>query len=427
MWDRMISIHSPRALMSAQTQHFDRLEHMLVAIAEQMGPGSGPTDLGGSYHTQKIRGDTNTKTLQTCAMQAISSASTLAGMSVSGRTLVADDTPAFDFIGGRKTPAPTPTVTFEESTTGSEFGVPLDERKSSQVQEWIKDSSPLATPLEVPEPTLEQRPQPQPLPLRGLSSRTTTQSSVGSGLVSLFSNWSLGGVSQTSEPPSILYNDLDDDEGEEFEIAQRKLKRANEQVASKNLASASKLFQEGFELANRLGPKGQEKLDVIGNKLKFATLCSSTTGLALSESTLLDVMQTSPANATMLEQTLAAAHQMACFKLQQKDLNAAENYCRQALKGRRQARSIGNKHPDYYASLKLLVDIMSAKQDYAAARDHADLLPPELRGDLDRRLAILQSMQTSENPSYLEPTPPPLPMRPRSPVRYPQREMNAAR
>ena len=411
--------------MSAQTQHFDRLEHMLVAITEQMGPGLGPKDVGRSLHTERIRGDSNTKTLQTCAMQAISSASTLAGMSVSGRTLVPDDTPAFDFIGGKKTPTLAPAVTYQESTTGSEFGVPLDERKSSQVQEWIKDSSPLATPLEVSEPTLEHPPQHPPQPLEQ-SSRTTTQSSVGSGLVSLFSNWSLGGASQTSEPRSILYNE-DDDEGEAFEIAQRKFKRANEQLVSKNLTSASKMFQEGFEFASGLGPKGQEKLDVLGNKLKFATSCSSTTGLALSESTLIDVMQTIPTSATILEQTLAAAHQMACFKLQQNDLIAAENYCRQALKGRRQARSIGNKHPDYYASLKLLVDILSARQEYAAARDHADLLPPELKGDLDRRLAILQSMQTSTSPSRLEPTPPPLPMRPRSPVRYPQREMNAAR
>ena len=406
--------------MSAQTQHFDRLEHMLVAIAEQISPaGSRLTNAGGSWNMGKINQDKNTRTLQTCAMQAMSGASTLAGMSVSGRTLVADDIAAFDYIGGKKTPASTPTLTYQESTTGSEFGFPLDERKSSQVQEWIKGSSPLATPPETPEPT--------PQPLREQASRTTTQSSGGSGLVSLFSSWSLGGTTQTSEPPSLLYNDEGDNECEEFEITQRKFKRANEQLVSNNLVNASKLFQEGFDAASRLGPRSQEKLDVLGMKLKFATCCSSTIGPALSESSLIDVMQTPPISATVLEQTLAATHQLAYFKLQQNDLNAAEIYCRQALKGRRQARSIGNKHPDYYASLKLLVDILSAKQDYAAARDHADLLPLELNGDLDRRLAILQSMQSSKNSSYLEPTPPPLPMRPRSPIRYPSAKMSTAR
>ena len=414
--------------MSAQTQHFEKLEQMLVAIADHLSPAVKPAEPGGSSFKNKIRQDSDTKTLRTCAMQAISSASTMAGMSVSGRTLVTDDKPAFDFINGEKPSTSTtsvikrkpvaPTAFYQESTTGSEYGAPLDDQKSSQVQEWIKGSSPLATPPEIPD-------SPQFL-VREQSSGTTTQNSVGSGLASIFGGWSLGGARQSSEPSS-LFKDASDDEGEEFEIAQRKFRRASEQLTSNNLSSASRFFQEGFGFVDKLSPRSQEKLDVLGMKLKFATDCSPIVGASLSESTLLEVMQTPPTSATLLERTLAATHQMAAFKLEQNQLDAAESFCRQALKGRRQARSIGNKHPDYYVSLKLLVDILSAKKDFTGARDHADLLPPEIKGDLDRRLAILQSMQDPRDPRNVELTPPPLPIRSRSPVRYPQREMNTAR
>ncbi|KAI4141978.1 MAG: hypothetical protein LQ340_007478, partial [Diploschistes diacapsis] len=113
------------------------------------------------------------------------------------------------------------------------------------------------------------------------------------------------------------------------------------------------------------------------------------------ELTLLEVIRNPPTTARLLEINLAATHELARLKLERKDLDAAEDYCRQALKDRRQARSIGNKHPDYYKSLKLLVDVLSARKDFAAALHYADLLPPELKGDLERRLAILQVMENS--------------------------------
>ena len=405
---RIIAVHSPRALASEQNQHFERLEHMLTQISDKVNidtkPGA-PKSAAVAY-LDNLKTDANTKTLTACAMQAISSASTVRGLSVSGKTLVAEDEPAFDFLGGKKELDSKPAA-YQESTTGSEYGGPFSEGKSSEVLEWIQESS-----------APDTSPSISPVSREDSSKTTTSQSSLGSVLASITSGWTRGGPAAASADPASLFNE-DADEGEEFEIAQRKFAQATDQLASHNLTSASRLFQDGFEFANELPTKSQEKLDLAGMKLKYATSCSSVIGSAATETTLLEVMQIPPTTSNLLEQNLTATHEMAQLKLQENHLASAEDCCRQALKGRRQARSIGSKHPDYYASLKLLVDILSAKNDFRTARQYAELLPHDVKGDLDRRLAILESTKESRPSERLEPPPPPLPPRPRSPLRYP--------
>ena len=372
----MVSVHSPRILASEQNVHFEKLERMLVALAEQMNPKTKKKDLAAA--------DGETKKLTTTAMEIMSSASTVAGRSISGRTLVVDDEPAFEYIGGKKL----------AQSTGSEYGEPLDEEKHSKVEEWIEDSRPQDPRLDVFRPD----------PIREDSAKS--QSSIGSVLASITSGW-------ISTPPTELYADPDD-EGDEFEIAAKIFKRANSQLEANNSTSANKLFREAFKFADNLPEKSREKLGLTGMKLKYATCSSAET----AELVYVGIIQETPSTTLHLEQVLSATHELARLKLQQNHLDDAEEYCRQALKGRRQARFIGKQHADYYASLKLLVDILSAQGDYATAIHYADLLPSLLKGDLDRRLAILQA--THENTSTsLQPPPPRLPPRTRSPVRYP--------
>ena len=407
----MISIHSPKALASEQNMHFDRLEHMLSEISDKMSKDADakPSKPAPPAYPKTLEIDDSTKALTVCAMQAMSSASTVRGLSVSGKTLIDGDEPAFEFVNGKvEKPA---VALYQESTTGSEYGDPLNEAKSSEVFDWIPESNEALA---------------RPVSVRQESANTThSQSSLGSMLASITGGWTRISSAPTSADPASLFN-KEDDEDEEFEIAQKKFARANDQLACNNLRSASKLFQEGFEFANGLNEKSQEKLDLAGMKLKHATNCAPVLELAVREAALLEIMQIPPTSAARLEQSLAATHELARLRLEQSQLNGAEDCCRQALKGRRQARSIGKEHADYYASLKLLVDILSAKEEYTAARQYAELLPPELKGDLERRLAILATTQASQ-PSETLPSLPPRPIRGHSPLRYPAMEAYTAR
>ena len=405
---RMVTVHSPRALAAEQSQHFEKLEGMLVVIADQMRVNANFPHTPSDATMASLKPDQYTKKLTSFAMNAMSSASTARG-SVSGRTLVAGDEPAFDFIGDKKniagkTSAP-PVKLYQESTTGSEFGEPMSATKSSQLQDWIDEASPFEARPPSPDPAEYSRQD---------SARTTaSQSSIGSIFSSVAGGWIYKSDTRGSETPSQLFTESGDEASEEFEIAQRKFKKANEQLAFENSSSAAKLFDEGFRFAEKLGLRDQEKLDVAGMKLTYATSLSQLFSKEAKEEKLRQLAQMPPTTATVLERQLSAIHELARLKFDENELDSAEDYCKQALKGRRTARTIGNKHADYFASLRLYVDILSAKKDYAGARSYADLLPTELKGDLDRRFSILQKTQAPRQNS-LEPTPPPLPPRDRS-------------
>lgn len=140
----MVTVHSPIALASEQNQHFERLEHMLAAISEKIHIRTKPSRrLNNEPYLNEMHTDNSTQTLATCAMQAISCASTVRAISISGRTIIAEDNPAFDFIAGKKATMADarPSITVDqEPTTLSEYGAPLNETKNKQVLEWIQEA-----------------------------------------------------------------------------------------------------------------------------------------------------------------------------------------------------------------------------------------------------------------------------------------------
>lgn len=120
-----------------QNERFDKLESMLAALNQSMDPSASTATLGKDIYLKQVQTDEHTVSLTACATAIFSSASTVAGRSISGATALDNDAPAFELIS--ETAASAPARMYRESTTGSEYGKPLNSQKRIQMQDWVRN------------------------------------------------------------------------------------------------------------------------------------------------------------------------------------------------------------------------------------------------------------------------------------------------
>lgn len=116
-------------MTAEQNESFNKLESILAAIDQSMDPSATTASLGKDIYIRQVQTDEHTVSLRACAAAVFSSTATAAGRSTSGATALIKDAPAFEFIG--ETTAGVPDGMYGESTTGSEYGEPLDLRKKN--------------------------------------------------------------------------------------------------------------------------------------------------------------------------------------------------------------------------------------------------------------------------------------------------------
>ena len=256
--DRRNTVHTPNSLASEQNERFDKVEQMLTALEQRISLSPSAKTLGIDAYLKQVQIDENTKSLQACATAVFSSASTAAGRSISGATVLATNTPAFEFISeiaghaiNRK---------YQDSTTGSEYGEPLDPSKRSHMLEWIhQTTAPDAEPG-------------QPVVADG------SQSSRGTAVTSIFSNSRIDGnglqTRGTSANTVDLFSESSDDGDLDFQVAERIFREAEKKTAAGDALGASEQFREGLQVASKLSPTQQHALRTIQMRICYARCCN---------------------------------------------------------------------------------------------------------------------------------------------------------
>lgn len=367
-------------LASEQNERFDKLESMLAALNQCMNPLASTATLGKEIYLKDVQTDEHTVTLAACAAAIFSSASTAVGRSTSSVTALINDAPAFEFICD--TVAGVPARTYGESTTGSEYGEPLNPQKRWQMQDWLRNTT-----------VLEPIPDASAAVGGSTSGRNTT---VGPVFTNASPNNDRTQTRRASPSALHLFCELSEDDGDlDFEVARNIFRKAEKTLAAQDHGEAKKLFQEGLAIADSLSAKRRDALELGRIRMHYADCCGYFTDELISaEHAYKQVMEEEPADAVALERVLTAGHGLSIVKLRQGDLEAAERYCRSALNGRRKARSIGKDHPDYHLTLRLLTVILYAKGACDQARHYAELLPINQRPNLEEEVAMLTEPST---------------------------------
>lgn len=348
---------------------------MLAALNQCMDPSANAATLGKDIYLKDVQTDEHTVSLAACAAAIFSSASTAVGRSTSSATALVNDAPAFEFICD--TVAGVPARTYGESTTGSEYGEPLNPQKRWQMQDWLRNTT-----------VLEPIPD-APAAVGGSKSGRNT--AVGFVFTNASASNDRPQTRRTSPSASHLFCELSEDDGDlDFEVARNIFRKAENSLAAQDHSAAKKLFQEGLVIADSLSAKRRDALELGRIRMHYADCCGYFTDELISaEHAYEQVMEEKPADAVALERVLTAGHELSIVKLRQRNLEAAEHYCRLALNGRRKARSIGKDHPDYHLTLRLLTVILCAKGACDQARHYAELLPVNHRPDLEQEVAML--------------------------------------
>jgi hypothetical protein len=129
------STHQKDTIGPEQSERFDRLEQMTAALTDRVGSVENPAQPESHHYLMQIPINDCTKSLIQGAQSIASSATTATSRSASSQTVVLGKVQAFDYIGitGVTTEAGR-----EETTTGSEFGTPLNPHQRTYVQSWLQ-------------------------------------------------------------------------------------------------------------------------------------------------------------------------------------------------------------------------------------------------------------------------------------------------
>jgi hypothetical protein len=189
---------------------------------------------------------------------------------------------------------------------------------------------------------------------------------------------SVNANTQATETASDLFQDSSEDELD-FSVTQNIFRRANAKYVAKDFAGARELIASGLTQARRLSSQDKKSLQIREMQLKLAFYYFRERSFNIAQDFFLNITKNTVDDTAALTRVLHAMHGLAKLNLQMRNYEAAVNHCRQAMRGRRRARSIGKTHPDYFASLRLLALIMWAKGNKTEAEAHANLLPEAQR------------------------------------------------
>ena len=357
---------TPDTQIHEQNEMIDKLDLMLTILEQRLNPSINASGVSRSTHLYlaQIKPDNNTISIKTCAAAILTSASTVTGRSSSGATVLANDVQVFEYID-----SPMNNTIFAAngaSTTGSEYGVPLNPLKRSQMHDWLQNTL-------IPETFPEAASPKESTPSTAWSSSMDVTQTLSTNMSSL-----------------ELFHESSDEEGElDLEVARNIFRKADAKLNIDNNIEAQKLYQEGFKLALDLGPKAQEMLDLRRIKLRYANACCFTDQFPTAEKLYVQIMEQDPIDAAALETILTAGHYLSIAKLRQSDFKAAKDYCRDTLKRKQKARSIGRTHSSYRLTLRLLSITLWAQGERELAEHYAEMLPVNERPDLEKELALL--------------------------------------
>lgn len=360
-----------------QNERFDKLESMLAALNQSMDPSATTATLGKDIYLRQVQTDEHTVSLTACAAAIFSSAATVAGRSTSGATTLMKNAPAFEFIG--ETANGAPARMHGESTTGSEYGEPLNPQKRTQMQDWLRN---IADPEAIPDTP------------SAIDSSMSHRSTAVSPILSNPSPTSDGAPARQMGAIALemFYESSEDDDDLDLEVARNIFRKAESSLAARDHHGAKALFQEGLVIADNLSAKRRSLLKLGQIRMRYADhCCLFTNDLTSAENVYQKVMKEQPVDTATQERILTAGHNLSFVKLRQHDTWAAEKYCRQTLNGRRKAQSVGKDHPDYRLTLRLLTIILWAKGAHVQARHYVELLPVKNRPNLEQELAMLTS------------------------------------
>ena len=296
--------------MSAeQNQRFDKLESMLAALDQSMDPSATAETLGKDIYLRQVRRDDHTVSLRACATAIFCSASTAAGRSISGGTALINDAPAFEFIG--ESTASVPDGMHGVSTTGSEYGEPLDSRKKIQIHDWLRNINVTGAVSDTPS-TVE-------------SSISHHNWAANSLLINPYANGD-GSLAQRKggSASDIFYESIEDDDELDYEVVRNMFRKAEASLVTQDHASAKALFEEGFVIAGNLRVQRQNSLQLGQIRMRYADCCCFINDFTSAEYAYQKVMEEQPVDTLTLERTLTAGHNLSIVKLRQQDTEAAE-------------------------------------------------------------------------------------------------------
>ena len=413
----IITASIPGTILQDQSVRFEHLERMLYALSRRMdqnaGRGAQPLELGPEdQNIRLVTLDQNTKLLRNSAMSVMSSNASMSMGSVLGggaSTITEPVKPTFEMVTEDSIQPSSRDP--HQSTTGSELGVPLNMDSHVRINAWLQQDSALE---EINE--------------RNFSSVK------GSALDSLFDDGEIVPSATNSGNISQSREDQGSDDDLDVEVAEVVITKAHRCFQAANYDQAISLLQSGLSLAQTLRPAVRAKLDVHLLKSRYLRCCEIVGRLSEIEDGLLKMAQEPVDNDSDAQICSRVFYTLAVLHMKNNTFDAAQNHCRQALK--RQRKSIGKAHPEYYGSLGLMSLILWAKGEKSEAQGFVGLIPKFRDGgsanfDFEGQLAYyqhghqLRPSKTPDQETFLSgasppefsapPTPPSLAQRPSSP------------
>ena len=361
----MIAVSAPETVAYKLSSHFARLEGMMMIIDERLATSSYPqvTVTASQNKVMAVKLNDNTKELRQSAGSVMSSAATATGQTISSMTQGTITQPLQSVFEHFDTPDADPPEILAESTTGSEFGKPIDSGRRMQIQSWIAASSANLNDIaELPE-----------------SGRSTANPS--DPLASIFSRTSITSDIDNGEKVLEIFDESSDDDGLELQFIKSYIAHAGRKMEIGDFLAAEELFRRSLDGSQYLSLKRKQAMNLGDSQLQYARCCFHCNKVEDAEEVYLALTREPVKDVSGATRALRALHGLATVNLKKRNYEAAATHCRQALHGRRRTKTIGKHHADYFASLQLLAVISWARNDKIQAEACSDQLPKELKLD----------------------------------------------